>query len=144
MRFMMSLPAPVGRENFAPKLELAEMRTYSDEMRKAGVLLLVEGPGPGSQATGIRVLDGKRVSTDGPFLDIKETLAGFWLIEVKCARKRSRGPAAAGFRRAGWWKSGRSLRTRISRRNRRTGPKKTKLRRLSISGFCLRRLNEGQ
>ena len=83
MRFMLSLPAAAGGENFAPKLELAAMRTYSDEMRKAGVLLLVEGLGPGSQATRIRVLDGKRVSTDGPFLEAKETLAGFWLIEVK-------------------------------------------------------------
>jgi len=85
MRFMMSLPAPVEmQENFTPTAELlAAMRKYSDDMRKAGVLLLAEGLHPSSKATRIKVSSGKRVVTDGPFTEAKEMIAGFWLIQVK-------------------------------------------------------------
>ena len=85
MRFMMSLPAPVEvQESFTPTLELVKaMRKYSDDMRKAGVLLLAEGLHPSSKATRIRVSKGKRVFTDGPFAEAKEMIAGFWLIQVK-------------------------------------------------------------
>lgn len=85
MRFMMSLPAPVEvQENFVPTLELVTaMRKYSDDMRKAGVLLLAEGLHPSSKATRIKVSDGKRVFMDGPFTEAKEVIAGFWLIQVK-------------------------------------------------------------
>ena len=85
MRFMMSLPAPVDvQEDFTPTLELvAAMRKYGDDMRKAGVLLLAEGLHPSSKATRIKICNGKRVFTDGPFTEAKETIAGFWLIQVK-------------------------------------------------------------
>jgi hypothetical protein len=85
MRFMMSLPAPVEiQENFTPTRELvAAMRKYSDDMRKAGVLLLAEGLHPSSKATRIKVSSGKRLFTDGPFTEAKEMIAGFWLIQVK-------------------------------------------------------------
>ncbi|HET8965927.1 MAG TPA: YciI family protein, partial [Candidatus Acidoferrum sp.] len=82
---MMSLPAPVeAQEIFTPTLELVTaMRKYSDDMRKAGVLLLAEGLHPSSKATRIQVSNGKRVFTDGPFTEAKEMIAGFWLISVK-------------------------------------------------------------
>jgi len=82
---MMSLPAPVEvQENFKPTLELVTaMRNYSDDMRKAGVLLLAEGLHPSSKATRIKLSNGKRVFTDGPFTEAKEMIAGFWLIQVK-------------------------------------------------------------
>jgi hypothetical protein len=85
MRFMMSLPAPVEvQEKFTPTLELVTaMRKYSDDMRKAGVLLLAEGLHPSSKATRIQISGGKRVVTDGPFTEAKEMIAGFWLIQVK-------------------------------------------------------------
>jgi hypothetical protein len=85
MRFMMSLPAPVEvQENFKPTLELVTaMRNYSDDLRRAGVLLLAEGLHPSSKATRIKLSNGKRVFTDGPFTEAKEMIAGFWLIQVK-------------------------------------------------------------
>jgi len=85
MRFMMSLPAPVEvQENFTPTLEMVKaMRKYSDDMRKAGVLLLAEGLHPSSKATRIQISSGKRVFTDGPFTEAKEMIAGFWMIQVK-------------------------------------------------------------
>lgn len=85
MRFMMSLPAPVEvQEACTPTLELVTaMRKYSDDMRRAGVLLLAEGLHPSSKSTRIKVSNGKRVFTDGPFTEAKEMIAGFWLIQVK-------------------------------------------------------------
>jgi hypothetical protein len=85
MRFMMSLPAPMDvQETFQPSFELVTaMRKYSDDMRKAGVLLVAEGLHPSSKATRIKISNGKRVFTDGPFAEAKEMIAGFWMIQVK-------------------------------------------------------------
>ena len=38
---------------------------------------------PTSAATTVRVRDGKRLTTDGPFAETKEQLGGFYLIEAK-------------------------------------------------------------
>lgn len=35
------------------------------------------------QATSVRVQDGERVVTDGPFAETKETLGGYYLIDVE-------------------------------------------------------------
>lgn len=86
MRFMMLLPAPVqALEEFAvPNTEIVlSMRKYNDEMSKAGVLLAAEGLHPTSKGTRLRVSEGKRVITDGPFAEAKEVIAGFWIIQVK-------------------------------------------------------------
>ncbi len=37
---------------------------------------------PASTATVVRVQDGEVVTTDGPFLETKEHLGGFWVIEA--------------------------------------------------------------
>jgi len=99
---MMSLPAPVeAQEDFVPTRELVTaVRKYSDEMRKAGVLLLAEGLHPNSKATRIKMSGGKREFRDGPFTEAKEMIAGFWLIQVKSREEAlewaSRYPLAEG------------------------------------------------
>jgi hypothetical protein len=82
---MVSLPAPVDvRETAQPSFGMVTaMRKYTDEMRKAGVLLFAEGFDPSSKATRIRISNGKRVFSDGPFAEAKERIAGFWMIQVK-------------------------------------------------------------
>ena len=35
------------------------------------------------QATSVRVQDGERLVTDGPFAETKETLGGFYLLDVE-------------------------------------------------------------
>jgi hypothetical protein len=37
---------------------------------------------PASTATCVRVCDGKRIVTDGPFAETREALGGFYLIDV--------------------------------------------------------------
>lgn len=86
MRFMLLLPAPVQvlEACAVPKPELVRpMRKFNDEMSKAGVLLAAEGLHPTSKGTRIRISQGKRVVTDGPFAEAKEVIAGFWMIQVK-------------------------------------------------------------
>jgi hypothetical protein len=47
----------------------------------AGVILGGEGLEPTSSATTVRVRDGERVLSDGPFAETKEQLGGFYLLE---------------------------------------------------------------
>jgi hypothetical protein len=86
MRFMMLLPAPVDvleQVGPSPDFELVTaMHRYNDEMKKAGVLLAAEGLHPTSKGTRVRVSGGKRIVTDGPFIETKEVIAGFWIIQV--------------------------------------------------------------
>ncbi len=87
MRFMM-LVIPKGYAQAAagtvPDVELvAKMGAYNDALRKAGVLLSLDGLHP--PATGARVSfsGGKSVVTDGPFAETKEVVGGYWMIQVK-------------------------------------------------------------
>jgi hypothetical protein len=85
MRFMMLLPAPVeALENCAvpDRGIVTAMRKYDEEMNKAGVLLSEEGLHPTSKGVRIKVSGGKRIVTDGPFIETKEVIAGFWIIQV--------------------------------------------------------------
>lgn len=62
---------------------MAAMSKYNDELRDAGILLMVEGLE--RSASGKRVgFDGAdRTVSDGPFQNPHELVAGFWLWEVK-------------------------------------------------------------
>lgn len=60
-----------------------EYMKFSDDIQKAGV---VRGGAPlqtTETATTVRVRDGKRLTTDGPFAETKEWLAGFFLLECQ-------------------------------------------------------------
>jgi hypothetical protein len=60
------------------------MRDFEEELRRAGVLLAREGLHPSWTGTRIMVnAAGRRRVLDGPFSESKETIAGFYLIEVK-------------------------------------------------------------
>ncbi|HEX6064924.1 MAG TPA: YciI family protein [Longimicrobiales bacterium] len=62
--------------------EMQRWFAYTDELRKAGVMLGGEALHPTSAATTVRLKNGKRVVTDGPFAETKEQLGGFYLIDV--------------------------------------------------------------
>ena len=46
------------------------------------------------QATSVRVQNGERVVTDGPFAETKETLGGYYLLDVAQPRRGDRGGAS--------------------------------------------------
>jgi hypothetical protein len=61
----------------------AEYMRVTDEMRSAGVFLAGEGLQPVSTATTVRVPNGERIVTDGPFAETREQLGGFYVLECK-------------------------------------------------------------
>jgi hypothetical protein len=57
-------------------------RRLKDEMEAAGVHVASEGLADLSTAKWVSVSDGETVASDGPFAEVKEHLAGFYLIDV--------------------------------------------------------------
>lgn len=60
--------------------ELAEYRAFGSEFKNA-----IKGGNalqPTSTATTVRIRNGKRLTTDGPFAETKEQLGGFYLIDA--------------------------------------------------------------
>jgi hypothetical protein len=53
----------------------------SDEMAEAGVHVSSEGLADPGLAKWVSVRDGRTISSDGPFAEVKEHLAGFYLID---------------------------------------------------------------
>ena len=83
MRFM-TLYKP-GKESDAPPTqeEMANMGRLIEDMARAGVLIATDGLQPSSKGARVKFSGAKRTVIDGPFAEVKELIAGFWLIEVK-------------------------------------------------------------
>ena len=87
MRFMM-LMIPGGYETAAPDAmpspeAIEAMMKYNEELKKAGVLLALEGLHPPSSGARVSFKGGKPTVTDGPFPEVKEVLGGYWMIDVR-------------------------------------------------------------
>lgn len=53
----------------------------NQEMEEAGVHVSSEGLADPGLATWVSVRDGKTIASDGPYAEVKEHLAGFYLID---------------------------------------------------------------
>lgn len=62
--------------------EMAEWFTYTEDIRKAGVYVDGNALEPVNTATSVRLKDGERVVTDGPFAETREVLGGYYLVDV--------------------------------------------------------------
>jgi hypothetical protein len=87
MRFMM-LMIPKGYETAEPGTmppadAVAEMMKYNEALQKAGVLLALDGLHPPSMGARVSFAGGKPKVTDGPFVEAKEVVGGYWMIQVK-------------------------------------------------------------
>jgi hypothetical protein len=58
------------------------LAVYNDELRAAGAWVFSAGLEPAATATVVRRDDGRVVTTDGPYLETKEHLGGFWVIQA--------------------------------------------------------------
>ena len=56
--------------------------TCTRAMHEAGVLVAGEGLLGPEATTAVRVVDGETLLTDGPFVEAKELLIGFYLLDV--------------------------------------------------------------
>lgn len=58
------------------------MQGIDQELRDSGELVDSQGLADPSQAKTVRFEKGIPVSTDGPFAEAKESLAGYWIVDV--------------------------------------------------------------
>ena len=61
---------------------LAAYKAFTEALTKAGVLRGKNRLQPISAATTVRLVDGKSQVLDGPYIDSKEQLGGYYLIDV--------------------------------------------------------------
>jgi hypothetical protein len=85
MRFMMIVKANRDSEAGVMPSErlLAEMGAFNEELVKAGVLLAGEGLHASAKGARVRFSGGKRTVLEGPFPEVGQLIAGFWLIQAK-------------------------------------------------------------
>lgn len=74
-------------DNYAPSLEDAAMmediHALNREMIAAGVRIFAGGLSPARNAKSLRAQpDGEVLLTDGPYLEAKEHVGGFWILEI--------------------------------------------------------------
>lgn len=62
--------------------EMTKWMSYTSDLADAGALVAGDPLYPVEAATSVRVRDGKTTTTDGPFAETKETLGGYYIIDV--------------------------------------------------------------
>lgn len=106
MRFMIIVKATTDSEaGVMPSEDLiASMASYHEQLAKAGVLLDGSGLQPSSKGWRIHYDGDKTTLVDGPFVETKELIAGYTMIQVKSKQealewtKRFPNPAVDGER----------------------------------------------
>ena len=85
MRFMILVKANTDSERgvMPSEEQLAVMADYHEQLAKAGVLLDANGLQPSASGWRIRYSGGRRTVIDGPFVETKELVAGYTIIQVK-------------------------------------------------------------
>ena len=72
--------------DFVPGSDSAEAARDIDmlnaEMNASGIVVFVGGLGMADNAKSIRVKDGRPMVSDGPYLETKEHIGGFWVLDV--------------------------------------------------------------
>lgn len=111
MRFMLLMiprvyqpdapPGEKAEDGFAPPADaVAKMMKYNEELAKAGALVALDGLHPSSKGARVRFARGTAEVTDGPFIEAKEVIGGYWVIDVKSKEEAvqwaRRCPAADG------------------------------------------------
>jgi hypothetical protein len=86
MRFMVIAKATpeTEKEGALPDPQiLLEMGKYNEELSKAGVLLALDGLHPSSKGARVKFSGKSRTVVDGPFIEAKELIAGYTILQVK-------------------------------------------------------------
>jgi hypothetical protein len=69
-----------SKDDFERALETT--RVFNDQLKADGYWVFAGGLESASKATVVDGRGGKPVMTDGPYLETKEMLAGFWVIDA--------------------------------------------------------------
>ncbi|MER5666348.1 YciI family protein [Streptomyces sp. NPDC059340] len=102
MKYVLFICTPVGGEELSPA-EIADdprFTSYIEEVRSRDIVKGGARLRPSTDATTVRVQGDEVLLSDGPFVESKEYVAGFDLIEVadldEAIALASRHPAALG------------------------------------------------
>src|SRR4051794_37378864 len=85
MQYALLIYTPEPTEDVPPEAIAAQMAEYdgfTEHIRAKGAMKAGEALDSVATATTVRVVDGKTITTDGPFAETKETLGGFYLVEA--------------------------------------------------------------
>lgn len=84
MRFMVMVKANRDTEAGVMPSEdiLAAMGQYNEELVNAGVMLGGEGLHPSSRGARVRFNEGQPSVVDGPFVEPRELIAGYWIFQT--------------------------------------------------------------
>jgi hypothetical protein len=62
--------------------EMPRWNAYTEALQEAGIMRAGDALHPADSATTVRVREGDTQVTDGPFAETKETLGGYYVIDV--------------------------------------------------------------
>jgi hypothetical protein len=82
MRYMVSVIADIDGVALASPEEDAAIDVFNERLQAEGHWVFAGGLGAPSAATVIDNRGGEAMFTDGPFVESKEYLAGFWVMEA--------------------------------------------------------------
>jgi hypothetical protein len=86
MKYLLMIYGNEANMQSAPKEAVEQMHgaymAYTEAMKTAGVLAGGERMRPSSDATTVRVANGKTQVLNGPYAETKEQLGGYYLIDV--------------------------------------------------------------
>jgi hypothetical protein len=74
--------APRDASGSATSEEMAAIDVFNERLQAEGYWVFAGGLGAPSTATVVDARAGEAVITDGPFVETKEYLAGFWILEA--------------------------------------------------------------
>jgi hypothetical protein len=83
-QYLVAIHHPDGYDGSTESAEMGrDIDALNDEMVAAGIRIFVGGLRPVSNARSVRARpDGAVLVTDGPYLETKEHIGGFWVLEV--------------------------------------------------------------
>ncbi len=90
MRFMVFMipgvyqPGKKVAPDFAPSADMVQkMMKFNEELTKAGALISLDGLQPLTNGARVAFSGGKPTVTDGPFVETKEVVGGYWMLQFK-------------------------------------------------------------
>ena len=82
MQYLVCVIDDTTHPSVATPSEMADIDAFNERLHTEGHWVFAGGLGVPSTATVIDNRDGQAVFTDGPFVESKEYLAGFWIVEA--------------------------------------------------------------
>jgi hypothetical protein len=82
MRFLSMIRANENSGQRPSEQLMQDMGTLIDEMTRDGVLVRTAGLRPTAEGVRVRLRNGQLSTVDGPFVETKEVIAGFAIIEA--------------------------------------------------------------